>query len=379
MFWLAAILFGLNYCIYPLCVNLIAALRTDAHVSAIGSDSYQPAVSVIIAAYNEEKVIRTKLENTLALDYPRHLLQIIVVADGSDDRTHEIANGYAEHGIVALHQPERGGKSAAINRAVAEASGEILLLSDANNDFGADAVRQLVRHFFDPAVGAVTGAKHVYQDDERQATRGESAYWKYESSIKRAESRLGSISSADGEILAVRKDCFNPIPPGLINDDAAITFDVVKQGFRVLYEEKAKSFEKASIDLVDDFNVKVRMTAGGFQTLLVERTYLFPPRSGFALRFLLHKALRWLVPIFLIAIFVASLALADRPFYRWVLILQFVFYGVSVYGWRVRKARALAGYVYLPMYFSVMNLALLVGLYRFLFGRQQVQWQKAAR
>ena len=278
-----------------------------------------------------------------------------------------------------MHQPERRGKSAAINRAVEQASGEILLLSDANNDFESGAVRALVRHFYDAEVGAVTGAKHIYPDRGRESSVGDGAYWKYESAIKRAESRLGSITSGDGEIFAVRRALFTPIDGSLINDDAAITFDLVRRNYRVLYEPAAGSWEKASLDLLDDYQVKVRMCAGGFQALLREHGFLFPPRSGFAVAFILHKLLRWLAPIFLLAMLVASLTLVDRPFYLAMFLLQCAFYLLSAAGFAMRKQGDIPSFVYLPMYFTVMNLALLAGLLRFLFGAQKVQWKKAVR
>ena len=379
IFWLAALLFLLNYFIYPAVVIIISVLKNDDHDKFINDRSYQPIVSLIIAAYNEEKVIRQKIINSLALNYPLELLDIIIVSDGSDDRTHDIALEFRDKGINALHRPEREGKSAALNRAVEHALGDIVVFSDANNDFNEDSIQLLVHHFADDRIGAVTGAKHVYNDSEREATKGDNLYWKYEAAIKKAESRLGSITSGDGEIFAVRKSLFNPIDTSMINDDASITFDLVKQNYRVIYEANAESYEKASEDLIDDFNVKVRMTAGGFQTIVAESSFLFPPRNWFAIGFILHKLLRWLAPIFLVSIYLTPLFLLTEPFYFIVFILQTVFYGISLYGWAERKKSELPSFIYIPMYFSAMNLALAAGLYRFIKGQQNVQWQKAKR
>ena len=379
LFWTAAFLFLLNYFIYPLAVILLARNSSSRSGEATVPDSYQPSVTLIIAAYNEAKVIRNKIANSLALDYPDNLLEIILVSDGSDDDTHEIALEYAESGIVAMHEPQRRGKSAAINRAAESAGGEILLLSDANNDFNEEAVFAITRPFFNDSIGAVTGAKHIYDDAERESSRGDSAYWKYESAIKQAESRLGSITSGDGEIFAVRKSLFHPIDTRLINDDAAITFDLVKRGYRVAYEPAAKSFEKASKDLLDDYHVKVRMAAGGFQSIAADRRFLFPPRCWFAVSFILHKILRWLTPVFLITLYLGSFLLARNSFYLVLLVLQSIFYAASYYGWMNRKRSDIPLYIYIPMYFSVMNLALLFGLFKFLAGGQGVKWKKAER
>ena len=379
IFWLTALLFLLNYFVYPTVIIITSILINDDHDKFINDRSYQPIVSLIIAAYNEEKVIRQKIINSLALNYPLKHLDIIIVSDGSDDRTHDIALEFRDKGINALHRPEREGKSAALNRAVKHALGEIVVFSDANNDFNEDSIQLLVHHFADDRIGAVTGAKHVYDDSAREASKGDNLYWKYEAAIKKAESRLGSITSGDGEIFAVRKSLFNPIDTSMINDDASITFDLVKQNYRVIYEANAESYEKASEDLIDDFNVKVRMTAGGFQTIVAESSFLFPPRNWFAIRFILHKLLRWLAPVFLVSIYLTALFLLTEPFYFIVFILQTVFYGLSLYGWAERKKSELPSFIYIPMYFSAMNLALAAGLYRFIKGQQNVQWQKAKR
>lgn len=379
LFWLSTFLFIVNYFAYPLAVVLVSMFVADEHEQKLGDESYRPSISLIIAAYNEENVIGQKIENSLTIDYPGDRLEIIVVSDGSDDKTHEIALAFKDEGVVAMHEPERKGKSAAINRAAETAQGEILVFSDANNDFNRQSLSLLARHFFDESIGAVTGAKHIYQEDDREAAMGDGLYWKYESTIKKAESRIGSITSGDGEIFAVRKSVFNPIDTVLINDDAAITFDIVKQKYRVLYESGAKSFEQASRDLIEDFNVKVRMAAGGYQSIASEWSFLFPPLSWFTLSFMLHKVLRWIVPLLLVIIYLTSISLASSPFYFTLAMLQTLFYGVSIFGWRSRKSVTLPSYIYIPTYFSVMNLALLFGLYRYVFGNQKVQWKKAER
>ena len=290
----------------------------------------------------------------------------------------EIVKKYSDQGVVNLHSPERKGKSAALNRAAEHARGDILVFSDANNDFSDDAIKHLVKHFNDEKVGAVTGAKKIYQNNSREASKGDGLYWNYESAIKKAESHLGSITAAEGEILAVRKSTFKSIDPTLINDDAAITFDLVKSGYRVLYEANAIAYEQASIDLVDDINVKIRMTSGGFQTISREKKFLFPPRSWFAFSFISHKVLRWLAPHLLILIFFLSIISLDNTLVKGFLFLQILFYLISIYGWFIRKAY-LPGWVYIPMYFSVMNVALFLGFIRYFNKSQGVNWTKAKR
>ncbi|MBT4195524.1 MAG: glycosyltransferase family 2 protein [Gammaproteobacteria bacterium] len=378
LLFICVFLFMYNYFFYPFLIILISKLRTDKHHSYATKDNALPVVSLIIAAYNEEKVIEDKILNSLKLDYPSELFEIIVVSDGSDDSTNKIVEKFADKKVVSLHQFERKGKSAALNRAVENAQGVILVFSDANNDFSEDAIKHLVKHFNDEKIGAVTGAKKIYESNSREASKGDGLYWKYESAIKKAESQLGSITASEGEILAVRKSMFKPIDPTLINDDAAITFDLVKSGYRVLYEIDAVAYEQASIDLIDDINVKIRMTSGGFQTISREKKFLFPPKNWFAFSFISHKLLRWLAPHLLILIFFLSIISLENTLVKGFLLLQILFYVISLYGWFNRKT-SLPGWIYIPMYFTVMNIALLLGFIRYFNKAQGVNWTKAKR
>jgi cellulose synthase/poly-beta-1,6-N-acetylglucosamine synthase-like glycosyltransferase len=368
-----------NYLFYPVAINIASKVRSDPHLNKIDLNFDLPTVSFIIAAYNEEKVIERKIKNTFELDYPKAKFQFIIVSDGSADATHKIASRYKKEGLLVLHQPERGGKSAALNRASKLATNEIIIFSDANNDFSKNAIRELVKHFSDPVIGAVTGAKHIYANSSRESSVGDGLYWKYEAFIKKAESYLGSITAAEGEILAVRKKLLKPIDPSNINDDAAITFDIVKSGFRILYEENALSQEEASTDLVDDINVKIRMTAGGFQTIANEFSFLFPPRNWFSFTFISHKVLRWITPHLMIVILLANLFLLEQNSFRILLAGQIIFYGTALYGWLNRNRVDLGTIFYVPMYFTIMNIALFRGFLRYLTGGQKVTWEKASR
>lgn len=376
--YIAALLFIYNYFIYPLFVIILSSIKTDSHIDKISDYKDYPKVSFIIAAYNEEKVIEQKIQNTLSIDYPKNKFQIIIVSDGSDDSTPDLVRNYASHGVLGLHESARNGKSAALNRGVECCDGEILVFSDANNDFNADAVKMLVKHFSDSNIGAVTGAKHIYENNDRQSASGDGMYWKYESAIKQAESSLGSITSADGEILALRKSLFSPIDQNKINDDAAITFDILKAGYRIIYEKQAKAFEEASKDLKDDFNVKVRMTAGGYQTLSYEKGYLFPPLNWFSFTFCSHKILRWLAPHFLIIMLVLPIFTLYRADMLFLFLSQIAFYSLSLYGWINRRKNPHALF-YVPMYFTSMNLALFYGFLRYINNNTASIWKKAER
>lgn len=376
---IAAVLY--HYVGYPLLVLLLARMlpvrptpRYDATTPA------WPSVTLLIAAYNEERVIESKLRNSLELDYPG-TLEIIVVSDGSNDSTPSLVSALASQGVVSMHQPARRGKTAALNRGVAAARGEIIVFSDANNDFNRDALKALVQHFADDSIGGVCGVKHIREDSGRESSQGDGLYWRYESAIKYAEGQIGSITNADGEIFAMRKSLWRPIAEHIINDDAQITFDIIDQHKRVLYEPAARSTEHASIHIEDDFFVKVRMVAGGFQTIAGQWRRLLPPRSWFAWAYLSHKVLRYVMPLFLIAILLGSLVLTiqGEPFFTALLGLQLLFYGVAWAAYLRLRRGPLPTALYVPFYFCAMNLAALLGFIRFLTGKQGTNWRKAQR
>lgn len=363
-----------HYLVYPLAVILASKLTANEAPAA----DYEPSVSFVIAAYNEAKVIRQKLVNTLALDYPREKLEIIVVADGSSDATPAIVAEFADRNVICLFDPERRGKSHALNRAVAASRGEVAVLSDANNEFSRDALRWLVRALSRPRAGGVSGAKRIIENRDRAASIGDSLYWRYESMIKLAESRLGGTVAADGEIFAIRRELYRPIPPEVINDDAFLTMAVVLQGYRVGYEPRATATEEASISIAEDFRVKVRMVAGGYQFLALHGLAL-AGTGWFAFKFVSHKILRWLMPLFLIALLLISALRAGELPYALLLFAQGLFYGLAALGGLMPASRQASRLVYVPFYFTTMNLAAFAGLVKFLRGRQNVLWSKAAR
>jgi cellulose synthase/poly-beta-1,6-N-acetylglucosamine synthase-like glycosyltransferase len=368
-----------HYVLYPAgVIGLSYVTRSRGIAGEVAAPSFWPKVTLLIAAFNEERVIAAKLQNCFDLDYQGEI-EIMVVSDGSTDRTPEIASGFANRGVISMHEAARRGKTAALNRGVAAASGEIVVFSDANNDFNADSIRELVKHFRDLSVGGVCGVKRIRDAEQRESSVGDSMYWRYESAIKLAEGRLGCITNADGEIFAMRKSLYKSIDEGVINDDAEITFDIVRQGYRILYEPAATSTEYASIHIKDDFYVKVRMVAGGYQTMVRYASMLFPPRTWFTFAYFSHKVLRYLAPVLLVIAFVTSAGLSFEPLFLALFLAQVVFYMVAGYGYAKIRHGSLSPVVYVPFYFSAMNLAALVGFWRFISGRQGTNWRKAER
>lgn len=352
---------------YPVLVCLLAKLWPRPVKKA---DDY-PTLSIIIAAYNEEAVIQEKIENSLSLDYPPDLLEIVVVADGSDDATVEMAQPYTSTSRVRVyHQPERQGKAAAVNRIMPLIQNEIVVLTDANAMLDKGTLQAIARNFADPAVSGVAGEKRVIEG-------GEGLYWRYESQLKRCDSALSSVMGAAGELFAVRRAAFIPPAEDSIIEDFVMSLSLVGSGQRVVYEPDAVAREEPVSSLKGEWQRRARNAAGGFRS--IERLlYLLHPRQGrVAWQYFSHRVLRWAVTPFLLPLaFLLNLALAKRPFYQLLLLGQIFFYLLAGWGgWRARQG-ARRGLPYTIFFFCFTNLAALAGFWRYLTNRQPVTWQK---
>jgi len=388
LFWLCLAAIGYTYVGYPALLALLARVRRPARPWP----AVEPAVTLLIAAHNEQEVIAGKLDNSLALDYPRQKLQIVVAADGSDDGTPGIVRSYGGRGVELSFIPARQGKMAAINRAMSAARGEIVVFSDANNMYAPDMLRQLVAPFADPGVGAVTGAKVILKSDDALG-ESEGLYWRYESFIKRQETRLGSCTGAAGEVFAIRRNLFRPPPAGVINDDFVLAMQVVRSGYRVVYAPGARSFERASTSAQDEIVRRTRIIAGRYQAIAMAPRLLPLKRPLAVWQVVSHKFLRPLVPFFMAGAMMASLlsvawpAQGSAPGWlilafpaNWLaLALQAVFYGLAGLGRRLSHRGGLGRLLYLPTFLLDSNLAAVIGLYRFLTGGQSALWQRVPR
>ena len=373
--WVAFVAVLYTYLGYPLLIWLLAWIRARP----VNQGSSYPSVSIIIAAYNEEQVIGPKMANTMALAYPKDRLEVIVVADGSTDQTVDIVKSYEEAGVKVLHQPGRAGKTAALNRAVSIATGEILFFSDANTEYAPTVVQKLVRNFHDSSVGGVSGRKVILKDSDRQTSQGETAFWNYEAWLKFGESRVGSIVGADGEIFAMRRALFRPMPTAIVHDDLFLSLKIVEAGYRVIYEAEATSAEYSSKTLHDEFYLKVRYASAGYQILSEFRRMFLPPRTFFAFQFISHKLFRWLIPFFLLAMLLSS-AVIPSIWYQSVFLVQVSFYLAAVLGWILMKTQSGTTLLYVPLYFCMGNAAALYGFFRHFFSTGQTSlWRKAER
>jgi len=388
IFWLSVLLAFYVYLGYPILVTLLAALvKARIH----GSEIF-PTVTILIAAYNEEKVIASKLENCLQLAYPLDRLQILVAADGSEDRTVEIVKSYASKGVDLSFSPERRGKMSALNNAMHRASHEIVLFSDANNFYDANTLRELVKSFADTTVGAVSGGKAI-QSDGNALGSADGLYWKYESFIKVQETKLDSCVGVSGEIFAIRRDLFTPPPASIINDDFYIALQIIKKGYRVVYEPAARSVERASLSEQDEITRRARMVAGRYQAI-AEAFSLLPYRRPLLVwQIVSHKFLRPFVPFAMLSALIASTAalffsqstehssllFLSYPYNWFVWAFQALFYLAAWLGSRIRIGGLLGKIFYLPVFLVNSNYAALLGLYRYLNGSQTAVWKKVSR
>lgn len=388
IFWLCVLLIGYVYVGYPLLIAFLARLkRKPARYPAI-----TPQVSLLIAAYNEERVIAEKIENTLALDYPAEYLQVVVAVDGSDDRTVEIVQSFEDRGVDLSYQSLRSGKAAAINRAIPLLKHEIVVFSDANNLYAPDALRELVRPFSDPKIGAVTGSKLIVDDADAHA-KADSLYWRYESAIKKNETRLGSCTGVAGEILAVRKSLYEPPPPEVINDDFFIGMSVLRKGYRLVYAPDARSYERSSLTERDEAMRRSRIVAGRYQAMLMAKQLLPWRHPGLVWQILSHKFLRPLVPLLMIAAFLVTIAACiwqlppmrfgwlflAQPF-NFIFLFAELFMCVLAYFGNSLKNKGIPGKIlYIPTFLINSNMAAIVGLYSFFTGKQTALWRRARR
>ena len=372
IFWLSIGAVGYAYIGYPLLLTVISLIRPKP----IRSNPWTPSVSVIIAAYNEERDLGAKLENTLALDYPKSHLEIIVTSDCSTDRTDEIATSFASRGVRLHRQKERHGKTAAQNAAVEQASGEIIVFSDATTHYRPDVLRLMTPAFSDESVGCVTG-RVIYQDSKDSSVgTGTQSYWNYEFFLKKHESNVCSLIGVCGCMYAVRKSAYIPLDNDACSDFIIAT-TMVEQGLRAVYVPEAVCTEEPNRQAKKELAARVRIISQTFADLWRNRGMLNPLRSGFyAVQLWSHKVMRYLVPVFLIAIFITSAFLAPRNiFYGALFFAQVAFYLAAIISSLLEKAGLHIRLLALPQYFVITNLASLIAFVKFVSGESYTKWE----
>ena len=368
LFFVCSAVLVYPYVGYPLVLWLIIRVRG---VRTVRRGDRVPSATLIVSAYNEAAVIRQKIENALALDYPKDRLEIVVVSDASSDATDAIVREYAGRGVRLARQAERRGKTAGLNDVVPQAAGEIVVFSDANAMYAPDALRMLVRNFADPAVGCVTGEARYTESLQTAADLGERAYWNYEMQVKRLETAVGSMVGGDGAIYAIRKECWQQLPDDAINDFLN-PLQIVGKGWRAVYEPEAVCFEETAGRMRTEYRRRIRIVSRSWRAVFQARTVLNPFRVGFfAFSLISHKVLRWLSgPLALTA--AASLAgvvLGASPKARvGVMVGAGVFVAAALVSPTVRRVAQFG------LYFAVLALASIVGLLKGSFGHVSPTW-----
>ncbi len=390
IFWISLFLIFYSYVGYGILVWILVKLKSafksresGAKSNEAGASHSYPAVALVVAAYNEEDFILEKIQNTLALDYPKDKLELIFITDGSNDNTPAIVARFPE--ILLLHQPARQGKVAAMNRAIQQVQSPLVIFCDANTLLNKACVREIVKHYDDPKVGGVAGEKKIMQQGkDAAAAAGEGLYWKYESYLKRLDSDLHTTVGAAGELFSVRKSLFEQAPEGTIIEDFVQSLKLVINGYIVRYEPNAYAAEAPSASIKDEMKRKVRICAGAFQAMVLLKelfnVFKYPVAS---FQFISHRILRWtLCPLALITLLLSNILMVimgAAPFYQVILVLQAIFYILGITGWIYASRNIRLKAVYIPFYFLFMNLSVFIGFSRFLRNKQTVLWEKAAR
>lgn len=375
LFWVSVGVIAYSYFGYPALLYIIGRLRrAGADVSGVSGDGL-PSVCLVISAYNEEAVIRSKIENSLALRYPADRLTILVASDGSSDGTVAIAADYEGAGVELAHFPERRGKSAVLNDVISSRREDIIVFTDANAVFAPDAVERLTERFRDPGIGCVVGKLRYVEDGATSVGRGEGVYWRYEALVSRLESTLQSVLVANGSIFAIRRGLFQELYPDVAND-LQIPADVASQGFGVVYEPQALAEEHTSVYWQEEFDRKVRIVLRGLTGFATLRGRIRGMRRW---QFWSHKLMRWMVGFFLFAAFGANIVLAeDSLFYTLTLAVQVIFYFAALNGWLTKGQGRPRRFSYIPFYFTMVNASAAIAFIRFLVGHRQRVWDKAA-
>lgn len=386
-FWICVALVIYTYIGYGVLLYILVSIkrlfRKSAKCSENMSDNDLPDVTFMVCAYNEQDVVDMKIANTHALDYPKDKLHILWVTDGSNDATNERLEKYSD--VRVLHQPERKGKTAALNRGLALAETSIVIMTDANTMVNKGAIRETVRLMADPKVGCVAGEKRVMTKTEGEiAAEGEGLYWKYESKLKSLDSELYSAMGAAGEYCAVRKELCRPMPENTLLDDFILSMLIVKQGYRIAYTSEAYAMETGSENLAEESKRKQRIAAGGLQSIWWLKSMTLPWNNLIvAFQLVSHRFLRWsITPVALIALIPVNTALVlcnAGTCYTVIWCIQILFYLSALIGYIMSTKGKENKLFYIAFYFLFMNLNVFRGMKYLASHKNSGTWEKAKR
>ena len=364
-----------SYFGYPLTLFTFSLFSRN---TVLKNDDFLPEVSLLIAAYNEEATIADKIKNSLELDYPEDKLEIVIVSDGSTDKTDEIVKTFESRGIRLFRVEGRVGKTEARNQAVLAMKREIIVFSDATAIYEKDAIRKLVRSFVDPSVGMVSGNLTYFEKGQGTMGLATKIYWSYEKAIKKAQSRLYTLTGAVGCINAFRRKLYHVLPPNII-EDFTEPLMIVAQGYRIAYEEEAVAYERTTQKPSQEFNMRVRVIRGGMKGFIYAgRRLNFKKHKLVLFQLCGHKVLRWLMPVYLILLFTLNfitLFFSESSFVYFLMMAQFFCYTVALIGIMWKPPGFLGKIFSIPTYFLVINAASMKALYLTLTADLEATWE----
>ncbi|MEG2674524.1 MAG: glycosyltransferase family 2 protein [Muribaculaceae bacterium] len=385
LFWVSIAVVFYTYIGYGILLWILVKIKSLAHKDkVIVEDNVTPDVTLLIAAYNEEDVVDEKMQNTLALNYPSKHFNIVWITDGSNDATNEKLSAYQQ--VTILHQPQRQGKTAAINRGMPFIHTPIVIFTDANTMINKDAINEIVSCFSNPNVGCVAGEKRIaIQQKDNAAAGGEGIYWKYESALKSLDSQLCTAIGAAGELFAIRRELFETMENDTLLDDFILSMRIAQRGYKIAYCAKAYAIENGSADMNEEKKRKVRIAAGGIQSIYRLRALLNIFKYGImSFQYISHRVLRWsITPVLLFLLIPLNIAIVtispQNTTYIVILILQAIFYAMGYWGYYLSKKSIKNKILYIPYYFIFMNTNVISGFFYLRRKKGSGAWEKAKR
>lgn len=387
LFWVILTVLFYTYAGYGMLLTLLVFIKR-LFVKPITRDPFfEPEVCLFVTAYNEKDYVDQKIKNSFSLDYPREKVQYIWITDGSDDGTPDALKKYPE--VEVYHLPERKGKIHAMNRGMSFVKAPFIIFSDANTRLSKNTIREMVLCFSDEKVGCIAGEKRIAEEKSDSASgAGEGLYWKVESRIKHMDAELNSAVGGVGELFAIRRELFEPVEEDTILDDFTISLRIASKGFRIDYTPEAFAEETASLNVKEELKRKIRIAAGGIQTMIRMKTLLNPFKHGIlSWQYFSHKVLRWSVtPLFLFLLLPVNLAVVagqklwlSPAFPAFVLYGQIACYLLALAGWFFENRKTRIKLFFAPYYFVAIHYASIRGILRYFRGKQQVTWEKSRR
>lgn len=389
LFWILIFIVFYAYIGYGILLYILVKLKRLMGLSKPYTENqdYEPEVTLFVTAFNEKDFVEMKVKNSRELNYPQEKLKLLWVTDGSDDGTPEMLQKYGD--IAVYHEDSRNGKIAAMNRGFKFIETPVVMFSDANTLLGKDSVRIIVDLFRNPKVGCVSGEKRIFKKEvDAAAGAGEGLYWKYESTLKKWDSELYSVVGAAGELFAVRTELFHEVEEDTLLDDFIISLRIAMQGYVIKYDPEAYAIETASANVKEELKRKIRISAGGIQSIVRLWKLLNIFKYGIlSFQYISHRVLRWsLAPLALLLLIPINFWIAlkhDGPFnaefYSILFCLQILFYLAALLGWFLENRKIKVKILFVPYYFFIMNLSVFLGFSRYIKGQQSVKWERAKR